>query len=143
MLTKTTTSNDSNAVDLHDRRMPLQSAHCQLEQATRLLSTTTAGLGQPRIGSESRPGPHGRCPGEWAAVSRSALDRVVQMQHAVALDHLVGIVEEDGAGMAAEEAHLFAENHRGDIHRDFVDQPGRERLPAEVAGAHANEAVAR
>ncbi|MDT7668392.1 MAG: hypothetical protein QOC74_1175, partial [Pseudonocardiales bacterium] len=36
----------------------------------------------------------GRRPGEWAAVSRSALDLVVQMQHAVALDHLVGILEE-------------------------------------------------
>ena len=71
------------------------------------------------------------------------LDGVVQVQHAVALDHLVGIVEEHRAGVAAEEAHPFAQDDRGDVHRDLVDQPRRERLPADVAGGHADQTVAR
>lgn len=37
----------------------------------------------------------------------------------------------------------FAQDHWGDVHRDLVDQPRRERLTAEVAGGHANETVAR
>ena len=73
---------------------------------------------------------------------RSALNCVVQVQHAVALDHLVGIIEEDGAGMAAEETHSFAQNNRGDVHRDLVDEPCRERLSAHIAGGHADETVA-
>jgi hypothetical protein len=36
--------------------------------------------------------------GAATAEGRSALDCVVQVQHAVAPDHLVGIVEEDRAG---------------------------------------------
>jgi hypothetical protein len=60
-------------------------------------------------------------PAPATAEGRSALDCVVQVQHAVALNHLVGIVEEDGAGVAAEEAHPFTQNHRGDVHRDLVD----------------------
>ena len=67
----------------------------------------------------------------------------MQVQHAVALDNLVGIVEEHGAGVAAEEAHPFAENHRDDVHRDLVDQPRRERLTAEIARGDADETVAR
>ena len=55
---------------------------------------------------------------------RSALDRVVQVQHPVALDHLVGIVEEHGAGVAAEEAHSFTQHHRGHVHRNLVDESG-------------------
>src|SRR5215471_13324909 len=47
-----------------------------------------------------RAGPESRHRG-----GRSAPDCVVQVQHAVAPDHLVGIVKEDGAGVAAEEAH--------------------------------------
>jgi hypothetical protein len=35
--------------------------------------------------------------------------------------------------MAAEETHPLTQNHRGDVHRDLVDQTCRERLPAEVA----------
>src|SRR5512133_2404014 len=73
---------------------------------------------------------------------RSALDRVVQVQHAVALDHLVGIVEEHGAGVAAEEAHPCTENHRGDVHRDLVDESGRECLSADVTGGHTDQTVA-
>jgi hypothetical protein len=60
-------------------------------------------------------------PASATAEGRSALDCVVQVQHAVALNHLVGIVEEDGAGVAAEEAHPVTQNHRGDVHRDLVD----------------------
>ena len=37
--------------------------------------------------------------------SGSALDGVVQVEHAVAPDYLIGIVEENGVGMAAEEPH--------------------------------------
>jgi hypothetical protein len=66
----------------------------------------------------------------------------VQVQHAVTLDHPVGIIEEDGAGVAAEKAHPFPQNHRGDVHRDLVDQSCRERLPAEVASGHADQTVA-
>jgi hypothetical protein len=94
-----------------------------------------SGLREETIGSG--PGPRAA-----TAEGRSALEDVVQVQHAVALDYLTGIVEEDGAGVAAEEAHPFTQNHRGDIHRDLVDQTCRERLPAEVAGGHADETVA-
>ena len=65
------------------------------------------------------------------------------VQHAVAADHPVGIVEEHRAGVAAEEPHPFAQDHWGDVHRDLVDQPRRVRLTAEIAGGHANETVAR
>jgi hypothetical protein len=51
-----------------------------------------------------------RGPGAATAEGRSALDRVVQVQYAVAADRLVGIVEEDGAGVAAEEAYPFTQN---------------------------------
>jgi hypothetical protein len=61
---------------------------------------------------------------------RSALDCVVQVQHAVTLDHPVGIIEEDSSGVAAEKAHPFPQNHRGDLHHDLVDESCRERLPA-------------
>lgn len=37
------------------------------------------------------------------------------MEHAVALDHHIGIVEENGAGVAAEEPHAFAQDHGGDV----------------------------
>lgn len=60
--------------------------------------------------------------GATVVEGRSALDCVVQVQYTVALDNLVGIVEDDGAGVAAEETHSFTQNHRGDIHRDLVDQ---------------------
>jgi hypothetical protein len=70
------------------------------------------------------------------------LDCVVKVQHPVALDHLVGIIEEDGAGVAAEEAHPFTQNHWGDVHRDLIDQSCRERLPAQVAGGNADETIA-
>jgi hypothetical protein len=102
-------------------------------------------LPQPRAVPKVRPsGAIGSGLGPRAATTwgRSALDCVVQVQHAVALDHLVGIVEEDGAGVAAEEAHPFPQNHRGDVHRDLVDQSCPERLPADVAGGHADQTVA-
>ena len=38
----------------------------------------------------------------------------MQVQHAVALDDPVGIVEEHRAGVTAEEAHPFAEDLAGD-----------------------------
>src|SRR5205814_9117334 len=107
----------------------------------------------PTRGVVAAPGPSPQSPpsketigsglGPAAATGqgRSALDCVVQVQHAVAADHLVGIVEEDGAGVAAEEAHPFTQNHRSDVHRDLVDQPCRERLPADVAGGHADKTV--
>ena len=44
-----------------------------------------------------------------------ALHRVVQVQHSVALDDLVWIVEEDSAGVAAEEAHPFAQTRSGTV----------------------------
>src|SRR3954468_22158608 len=71
----------------------------------------------------------------------SAFDRVVQVQHAVTLDHLVGVVEEDGAGVAAEEPHPVAEDHWGGVHRHLVDEARRERLPAHVARAHGDQTV--
>lgn len=73
---------------------------------------------------------------------RSALDGVVQVEHAVALDHHIGIVEENGAGMAAEEPHAFAQDHGGDVHRHLVDESCGERLSADVACGHADQSVA-
>ena len=54
---------------------------------------------------------------------------VVQVQHAVALDCLVRIVQEHRARVAAEESHSFAQNHWGDVLRGLVDRAGQKRLP--------------
>src|SRR4029450_12983140 len=48
----------------------------------------------------------------------------------------------DGAGVGAEEPYPFAHDHRDDVHRYLVDEAGRERLSADVAGGHADQAVA-
>jgi hypothetical protein len=76
--------------------------------------------------------------GVWVPV---AVDGVVQVQHAVSLDHHVWVVEEDGAGVAAEEPYPFAHDHRDDVHRYLVDEARRERLSADVARAHADQTV--
>src|ERR1017187_2081746 len=65
-------------------------------------------LPHPGLSPKVRPsGAIGSGLGPRAATTqgRSALDCVVQVQHAVALDHPVGIVEEDGSGVAAPALH--------------------------------------
>src|SRR5512142_1271663 len=76
--------------------------------------------------------------GFWVPV---AIDGVVQMQHTVALDHHVRVVEEDGAGVAAEEPYPFTHDHRDDVHCYLVDEAGRESLSADVACGHADQTV--
>ena len=115
------------------RRSPGFAAKQPVRHQPLMAQSPTANDGQP---ARRELGPRAATAG-----GRSAPDCVVQVQHAVALDHLVGIAKEDGAGVAAEEAHPCTQNHRGDVHRDLVDQTCRERLPADVAGRHADQTI--
>ncbi|MEU2909418.1 hypothetical protein ACFYM3_18115 [Streptomyces massasporeus] len=63
------------------------------------------------------------------------------MEHPVALDHDVRVVQQMPGVARAEGALPRAEDDGYDVHRDPVDQSEGERLPADVARGHADVTV--
>ncbi len=74
--------------------------------------------------------------------TRSAPGAVAQMQHPVALDDHVGVVEQVLGVDGAEEPLARTEDHGHHVHPHDIDEPARERLPAHVARGHRNIALA-
>ena len=65
------------------------------------------------------------------------------MEHPVALDHLVGILQQVLGVDQAEVALAGPEHHRDDVHPYLVDQARGERLAAYVASGNLDHAVTR
>lgn len=71
----------------------------------------------------------------------SVADLEAEVQDSTALDHDVGILEQVLSVDLTEVALSVAEHDRDDVHRDLIDQADRERLAADIAGAHCHHAV--
>lgn len=67
---------------------------------------------------------------------------VAQVEDAVALDHLVGVLQEVLGVEGVEEAFAGAEYDGDDVHADLVDEARGEDLAADVAGGDLSDAVA-
>ena len=71
------------------------------------------------------------------------MHRITQMEHPVALDDHFGILEHKVAVTERPEVRLPpAEDDRHDVDRHVVDEPQRQRLPADLTRAHTNLALA-
>ena len=67
------------------------------------------------------------------------MHRITQMEHPVALDDHVGILQHQASVSERPEVRLPpAENDRHDVDRHVVDEPQRQRLPADLTRAHTN-----
>jgi uncharacterized protein with PQ loop repeat len=74
--------------------------------------------------------------------TRSAAGAVAQVQHPVALDDDVRVVQQVLGVDGAEEALARTEHDGHHVHADDVDEPAREGLPAHVASRDRDVAVA-
>src|ERR1700680_2334757 len=67
------------------------------------------------------------------------MHRITQMEHPVALDDHFGILEQQVAVSERPEVRLPpAEDDRHDVDRHVVDEPQRQRLPADLTRAHTD-----
>src|SRR5438105_3721985 len=67
------------------------------------------------------------------------MHRITQMEHPVALDDQLGILEHQASVSDRPEVRLPpAEDDRHDVDRHVVDEPQRLRLPADLTRAHSN-----
>src|SRR5438132_1524291 len=67
------------------------------------------------------------------------MHRITQMEYPVALDDQLGILEHQASVSDRPEVWLpRAEDDRHDVDRHMVDEPQRQRLPADLTRAHTN-----
>src|ERR1044072_5810000 len=79
---------------------------------------------------------HARC-------DRSSAHPIAHVEHPVASDHHVGILEQVLCVERAEVALAGPEHHGRDVHGDLVDEPRGQHLAADVAGGDLDRTVAR
>jgi hypothetical protein len=72
---------------------------------------------------------------------RSAADAIWQVKYPATLNHDVGILQQLLPVKTSEVPRAAPEHHRYDVHRDLVDEPECQRLPADIAGCDGNVAV--
>src|SRR5688572_13677528 len=74
---------------------------------------------------------------------RSTAHRISQVEHPVALDHRVGILQQVLRVDRPEEALAGPEHDGDDVHAHLVDEARGKRLASDVTGGDLDDAVAR